>query len=287
MGTVQEQFNDFQRGLGTELAPNWRDLAKQDSKPIPEALTKESSPNLGSEKIPADRYTSYDFHRQEVEKVWKRTWQVVCREEEIPNVGDHFVYNVADLSFLVVRSAANTFKAYWNVCLHRGRRLVDESGCGAESFRCGYHAWTWNLDGKLAYYPGAWDFPDVDPDQFGLREVKVDTWGGFVFINPDKSCISLAQHLGSLPGHFKEWPLDQRFTLWHVQKKIRANWKVTMEAFLESYHVIQTHSMILGYVAEHTTQYDVYDEGTANFSRLITPFGTPSKIGRASCRERV
>src|SRR4051812_47363876 len=101
--TCQQTFNDFQRGLGTELAPNWRDLAARDSHPVPDELRRESSPNLGSGKIPPERYLSREFHRLEVEKVWKRTWQVVCREDEIPNVGDHFVYEVANLSFLVVR----------------------------------------------------------------------------------------------------------------------------------------------------------------------------------------
>ncbi len=277
MGNVQEKFNEFQRGLGTDISPTWRDLAKADSKPVPGFLTQENAPNLGTAKIPVDRYTSYDFHRQEVEKIWKRTWQVVCREDEIANVGDHFVYNVADMSFLVVRSAANEFKAFWNVCLHRGRRLVDESGCGAESFRCGYHAWTWDIKGKLAWFPGAWDFPDVDAEKYSLREVQVGTWGGFVFINPDMNGISLAEHVGSMDKHFQNWPLDKRFSLWHIQKKINANWKVTMEAFLESYHVVQTHPQALSSVAEHGTQYDIWDDGEAHYSRTITPTGIPSK----------
>jgi hypothetical protein len=95
VSNAYDQFNDYQRGLGTELAPNWRDLAKADSKPIPTTLTQESSPNLGTGHIPPERYTSYEFHRREVAKVWKRTWQVVCREEEISRVGDYFVYDVA------------------------------------------------------------------------------------------------------------------------------------------------------------------------------------------------
>jgi len=277
MGNVQDQFNDFQKGLGTELSPNWRDLARADSKPVPAFLTDEQSTNLGTDKVPPERYTSYDYHRREVEKVWKRTWQVVCREDEIASKGDHFVYNVAGLSFLVVRSGEQTFKAFWNVCLHRGRRLVDESGCGAEIFRCPYHAWSWNLEGELAWYPGAWDFPDVEASKYGLRPVQVDTWGGFVFINPDLKGITLAEHLGSMTQHFARWPLEQRFSLWHVQKTINANWKVAMEAFLEAYHLMQTHPQALSSVAEHGTQYDIWDEGDAHFSRSITPTGVPSK----------
>lgn len=277
---VQDRFNDYQRGLGTELAPNWRDLIKSDSKPLPGPLLRMSSPNLGTMKIPPDRYLSREFHRVEVDKVWRRTWQVVCREEEIPNVGDHFVYDVAGLSFVVVRTGRNAFKGYYNVCLHRGRQLVDHSGCGAEGFKCRYHAWTWTTDGKLKFYPGAWDFPDVEPEKFSLRETLIGTWGGFIFINPDTKAPPLSQHLGSMPDHFESSPLENRFQLYHVRKTIACNWKVGMEAFLEAYHVVQTHPQALSSVAEHATQYDVYDEGTAHFSRSITPTGVPSKHSR-------
>lgn len=277
MSSTNELYNDYQRGESTALAPTWRELAARDSKPLPKILLEDSSPNLGSEKIPPERYTSYEFHRREVEKVWKRSWQVACREEEIPGVGDHQVYEVAGLSFLIVRTAPATIKGYWNVCLHRGRRLVDHSGCAAKTFRCGYHAWTWDTDGKLVFYPGQWDFPDVVPQERHLRQVQCDTWGGFVFINPDLEAPPLSEHLGSLRKHFERWPLERRFTLWHVRKTIRANWKIAMEAFLEGYHVVATHPQIHTSVAEHAAQYDVYDEGNAHFSRSVTPSGIPSK----------
>lgn len=275
-GNATDQYNDFQRGYGTEESPAWRDLAAGDSKPLPASLLEENSPNLGSAKIPPERYTSHDYHREEVEKVWKRTWQVACREEEIPGVGDHFVYDVAGLSFLVVRTEESRFKAYWNVCLHRGRQLVDGSGCGAKGFKCAYHSWSWNLEGELKYYPGKWDFPDVQPEQFRLREVLVDTWGGFVFINPDQDAAPLQTHLGGLARHFDCWPLEKRYTLWHVQKQINSNWKVGIEAFLEAYHLMQTHPQALPSVAEHASQYDIWDEKNACYSRSITPTGIPS-----------
>ncbi|MET0658909.1 MAG: hypothetical protein ABW110_12205 [Steroidobacteraceae bacterium] len=88
MGKVQDEFDHFQRGLGTDLSANWRDLAQQDSKSVPDFLTDESSPNMGSAKVPPERYTATEFEGREVEKLWKRTWQVVCREDEIPHVVD-------------------------------------------------------------------------------------------------------------------------------------------------------------------------------------------------------
>lgn len=280
MNDVSHGANGYQRGLATPLAPCWRDLRAADPRPIPKPYVEESSPDLGNAKIPPERYTSYEFHRHEVDKVWKRTWQMVCREEEIPNVGDHFVYNVADLSFIVVRTTATQFKAYWNVCLHRCRRLVDEGGCGAKQFKCGYHSWTWNIDGTLAFYPGKWDFPDVQAAKYSLREVLIGTWNGFIFINPDHNAIPLEKHIGSLTKHFETWPLDKRFTVWHVQKTINSNWKVAIEAFLEGYHVVQTHPQALPSVAENAAQYDVYDDGEAHFSRSITPSAVPSVHAR-------
>lgn len=99
---------------------------------------------------------------------------------------------------------------------------------------------------------------------------------GFLFINPDPDAAPLEDHLGSMPGHFEFWPLEHRYTAWHLRKRIRSNWKVAIEAFLEAYHLAQTHPQALGSVAEHATQYDVYDEGSAFFSRLMTPTAIPS-----------
>lgn len=264
------------RGFGTDVSPTFRTLARVDSRQIEPCLLEESSPDIGSEPIPADRYTSYDYHREEVENIWKKCWQVACREEEIPAVGDHFVYNVAGLSYILVRTGDETFRAFKNVCLHRGRRLVDGSGCGASHFKCAYHAWTWSIEGELAWFPGKWDFPQVRDGSHDLREVKLDTWNGFIFINPDPEAAPLAEHLGEIDSHFACSPLDRRFSIWHVRKTIRSNWKVAMEAFLEGYHLMMTHPQALPSVAEHGTQYDVWQDGKAAFSRSITPAAVPS-----------
>ncbi|GGC19245.1 hypothetical protein GCM10011371_03630 [Novosphingobium marinum] len=280
MATKVEREQDYLKGFGTDLSPTWRALAEADSHTVEPSLCKENSPFLGDEPIPAQRYTSHDYHRREVEKVWKKTWQVACREEEIPDVGDHLVYRIAGLSFVVVRTAPEEIKAFRNVCLHRGRELVDCSGKGAESFRCPYHAWTWSIDGSLKGFPGKWDFPTVQDGSHDLREARVGRWNGFVFINPDRDAGSLADHLGGIDMHFADWPLDRRFTLWHVRKTIRSNWKVAMEAFLEAYHLAMTHPQALPSVSEHGTQYDVWQEGDAAYSRSITPTAVPSHHAR-------
>ncbi|GGD79950.1 aromatic ring-hydroxylating oxygenase subunit alpha [Croceicoccus mobilis] len=285
MTDIMEAQADYLKGFGTELSPTWRELAAQDTHRIEPSLADENSPFLGDDPIPASRYTSYDYHREEVEKVWLKTWQVACREEEIPEVGDHFVYRIAGMSFIVVRTAPEEFRAFRNLCMHRGRELVDCSGKGAKSFRCAYHAWTWNIDGSLQGFPGKWDFPTVGEGSHDLRTASVARWNGFVFINPDRNAAPLAQHLGGMDRHFADWPLDRRFTLWHVRKTIRANWKVAMEAFLEGYHLAMTHPQALPSVSEHGTQYDIWQEGDAAYSRSMTPTAVPSHHARGGSRE--
>ena len=103
------------------------------------------------------------------------------------------------------------------------------------------------VDGSLSSIPCAWDFPQVeDPADWGLREVQVATWGGFVFINPDPAAPTLTSHVGELTDHFARWPLEDRFVQVHVAKVIRCNWKVAQEAFMEAMHVVATHPQSRG-----------------------------------------
>jgi hypothetical protein len=117
-----------------------------------------------------------------------------------------------------------------------------------------------------------WDFPQVDVKKFNLPEVKVATWGGFVFINMDPNCEPLESFLEGLDEHFAKYPLSERYTAAHVVKVLRCNWKVAQEAFMDGYHLIGTHPQILVSTGDENSQYDVF----GNFSRGITANGTPS-----------
>jgi phenylpropionate dioxygenase-like ring-hydroxylating dioxygenase large terminal subunit len=251
----------------------YQQLLDTDNYPVPEVLRMEAPKYLGSDDVSKDRYISREWHEREVERLWKRVWQFACREEQIAAVGSHVVYEIANMSFIVVRTAPDEIKAYYNACLHRGRALRDHDGQCSE-FRCPYHGWTWALDGGLRSMPAGWDFEHVDPEEFSLPEAKVGTWAGFVFINPDPDAGSLEDHLGDLPKHFDRWALDDRYLQGHVQKVIRANWKVTQEAFCESYHAQTTHPQTAPYLGDINSQIDIWD----NFSRVITPGGTPSPM---------
>ena len=125
----------------------YQQLLEADSRPVPEILRESSPRYLGSHDIPVERYTSRAFHELEVEKLWKRVWQMACREEDLPAVGDHVVYEIANFSVLVVRSAPDSIRAFHNVCLHRGRLLKERDG-NAREIRCSFHGFTWSLDGS-------------------------------------------------------------------------------------------------------------------------------------------
>lgn len=209
---------------------------------VPDVLRLVSPMPGGPEKISKDRYIDRRFHDLEIEHLWKKTWQMACREDQIPNVGDYYVYEIATLSFLVIRTAPDEIKAHVNVCLHRGRLLKVGQGLGAKEIRCPFHGWTWNLDGTVKELTTEWDFPGVCKDVAKLPDAKVGTWGGFVFINPDPEAGPLEEFLGPVMiEHYRKVKLENRYLQAHVQGVVKANWKLVMEAFMEGYHVITTH----------------------------------------------
>ncbi len=257
--------------------PSAQEIIAGDRIPPPTTLLIESQIDLGTEDIPVERYISRDFHDLEVERMWSKVWQVAARVDDLPRVGDTVVYDVADMSFLLVRSSPDTVKAFYNACLHRGTQLRDRNGFAPE-LRCPFHGWTWSLDGSIKSVPCHWDFAHLDQSGFSLPEAKVGTWGGWVFINPDPDAESLESYLGSFPEHFV-WDTARRYKSLHVSKLLRVNWKACLEAFMESYHVIATHPQILTYLGDSNTQYDVFPgtgPGRPGWSRMNTLSGVSS-----------
>ncbi len=252
---------------------SYQELLRSDTHDVPAVLRLEAPKFLGNDDVSIDRFISREWHERETERLWKRVWQFACREEHIPHVGSYVVYDIVNLSFIVMRTAPDTIKAYYNACLHRGRQLKDYSGRCSE-IRCPFHGFAWALDGQLADVPARWDFEHVQDDLFSLPEAKVGTWAGFVFINPDVNAEPLADYIGELPRHFERWDLADRYVQGHVAKVVRANWKITQEAFSESFHVNGTHPQALPYLGDTNSQVDIWD----NFSRVITPGGIASPL---------
>src|SRR5689334_16074491 len=155
MTTTDNRMND-QRGVGDQRAVGRvvQDLLAEEAtrQSVPDALLVEAPSAVVSPDLPCERYTSREFHQLEVDKMWRKVWQMACREADLPNVGDTHVYDIADDSIMLVRTESGTIKAYYNACLHRGTQLVTGK-CNIPYFRCPFHSWSWNLDGSLKEIP--------------------------------------------------------------------------------------------------------------------------------------
>ncbi|MCP1572908.1 aromatic ring-hydroxylating dioxygenase subunit alpha [Herbaspirillum rubrisubalbicans] len=229
--------------------------------------------------VSKDAYLSRDFLARENEHLWPRVWQMACRLEEIPNVGDYVTYDVIGESIIVVRTSAEEIRAYYNACQHRGRRLTN--GCGkATKFHCSFHGWQWNLDGSVARvldredYAGCPDFQDGD---LKLKEVLVGQWAGFVFINMDMNAEPLLDYLAPVPEITDCFEFGKMRYRWYKSIRLPCNWKVALEAFNEGYHVFGTHPQLLEVAGDDVTRSFTYGKhGMFNYATATRIIGAPS-----------
>ena len=252
--------------------PTVEDYLRRDGA-APEAAFDRGGEYLDTTPSPKEIYFGHERFADEVQYVWKKVWQFVGRENEIPEVGDFMEYTIADQTVIVVRESADKISAYHNACLHRGTKLVQGNG-KATDFICSFHGWRYGLDGKLAYMPCRWDFPDISDVK--LQSVRAETWNGMVFVNFDRNAENLLSYIGeTIVKHFEYWKTGERWQGARVARVIRCNWKVLLEAFMEVYHVNRTHPQLSPYVGDISAQYDSYGNG---HGRMIDPLGVPSPL---------
>src|SRR5579863_6600414 len=146
------------RGHGTKERPLARELwAREANDPRSLALTDSSDFLPDNRHIGFSRYYDPQFAADEMEAIWKKCWLFACREEDIPDNGDRVPFHAGKLSFIIIRTGAASFKAFFNSCLHRGTRLCSKPQ-GGNTIKCPFHGWEWRIDGQLKLIPGHWDF---------------------------------------------------------------------------------------------------------------------------------
>lgn len=223
---------------------------------------------------PTAKYTSPEHLQDELEYVWYRTWQMACREDEIPHPGDYYEYIIGDQSILIIRGDDRKIRAFYNACTHRGTQL--KTGCGNDSdITCPYHAWCFSLKGRLIDVPDAHVFPHVSADTHSLTPVGCDTWAGFIFVNPDAECAEknpLRKFLGRIVDDIEPYHMENYRAVSHATLDLQANWKVALEVFPETYHVSFTHPQIATYMDDVNTQFEMMGD----HSRMILPYGVSS-----------
>jgi len=206
-------------------------------------------PELGTAPVPIEPYISQAYFELERERIFRKVWLNVGREEEIPKPGDYLVKDLpaCGTSILVVRGKDGRVRAFHNVCSHRSNKLAWDQGGSCQMFACKFHGWTYGLDGQLTFVPDEKSFFDLQKGKLGLTPVATDTWEGFIFINLDpQPKESLKEYLGEMGETLTGYPFaEYSATRYGWTTELRANWKILKDAFQEAYHVAFLHKRSL------------------------------------------
>jgi phenylpropionate dioxygenase-like ring-hydroxylating dioxygenase large terminal subunit len=210
-------------------------------------------PLLEASTLPPHCYTSDEFFRREIERVFTRHWQFAGRAEQLAAPGDYCCYDGPGGPVVLLRDNDNRIRAYANTCRHRGSRLLSGSG-SCKRIVCPYHSWSYGLDGELVGAPGMRGADGFDTADFPLLEVAVDSWAGFVFIHYQPDPEPLASHLGNLPEKFASHRCGDLRLVDKLEFEIDANWKLLAENALEAYHTGSVHRATLGQQASRRVE---------------------------------
>ena len=228
-------------------------------------------PELGYEKIAKERYTSEDFMDREWRGMWSKVWLLGALERDLEEPGDYVCTDIGRESVILARQKNGDVKAFFNVCMHRGNRLVDEGMDNAESFKCSYHGWEYALSGRFKNIPNQELFPQGAPCA-GLVELPCAVWNNFVWFSLDKDVMPFDEYMAPLKEHFEPYHFERMVLTRDVTMEWHCNWKTSVDAFNETYHVAATHPQLLWYLNEMDVQIDCYDR----HSRYLVPFGMTS-----------
>jgi len=192
--------------------------------------------------LPWAWYTDPAVLDLERERIFLRFWQYVGRADEVSEPGSFSATRAGHVPVVLVRDEEGTLRAFLNVCRHRGSLVCEGSGRRA-TLQCPYHAWTYGLDGHLVAAPRASREGGIETDELGLVELSVDTWGPFVFVNPDPDAGPLADFLEDVPERIAAGGVDVNALRFSRRpcSELDANWKLCVENFLECYHCPVAH----------------------------------------------
>lgn len=198
------------------------------------------------DRIPTERYYDPEFFALEAELLWPRVWQMACRLEEIPEAGDFVEYEILDQSVFVVRQTDGKVAAFHNACRHRGVRVVSGAGNCATGIVCPFHGWSYGSDGKNIGIPRrrAFSAHNLVEGEIDLVPVQCDIWGGGAWINLDPDAPPLRASLEPVASILDAWEVESLRSEWWRACHLPVNWKLAVEAFVEQYHVIQTHPQL-------------------------------------------
>lgn len=239
--------------------------------------------------LPGSYYTDPSVFAAEQEAIFEQQWCCALRAAELVGPGSYRTVRVGRESVLITRNQAGSINAFFNVCRHRGALVCPaEAGTVARSFRCTYHAWTYDLDGKLIAAPNLAKMPDLDRVRFGLVPIAVREFLGYVWVclaAEPPSFEATVQHaiverLGDLDS-IEHYELANLVVGRRISYQVRANWKLIVENFMECYHCATIHPELTGMLPEFAGGYaaQYYVGHGAKFNDRIEGFTIDGSAG--------
>ncbi|HEY7070608.1 MAG TPA: aromatic ring-hydroxylating dioxygenase subunit alpha [Acidimicrobiales bacterium] len=198
------------------------------------------------DRVRKERYYHPDFYALEAELLWPRVWQMACRLEEIPQPRDFVEYEILDQSVVVVRGDDREVRAFQNVCRHRGVQVVKGRGTCEDGFTCPFHGWCYGLDGHNTAVTRRSTFSEhnLEGGDIDLTPVRCEVWGGCAWINLADDAPPLRRCIEPVATVLDAWKVESLRTEWWYAARLPVNWKLAEEAFVEQYHVLETHPQL-------------------------------------------
>jgi carnitine monooxygenase subunit len=227
----------------------------------------------GTERPDPKRYTSPAVFHDEWEKVFTKTWLLAGPSSDVREAGDWMKFDTGVESFIIVRKEDGALSAFYNVCPHRGSRLVMDDVGSQSSFTCPFHSWKFDLDGQNIQVTDAETFrPEVLCHDTSLSAVRVEEEAGLVFVSMSDDVPPLAEYLGEILPMLQMYEIDKMHVVQHRRSDWAANWKGGIDAFYESYHLHAIHPQTMG-IIDDRTHIDLFPHG---MSRQFVPLGQPN-----------
>ncbi|MEE2776092.1 MAG: aromatic ring-hydroxylating dioxygenase subunit alpha [Acidobacteriota bacterium] len=201
--------------------------------------------------IPAQRYIDPGFFDLERRLLWPRAWLFAAHVGQLPEPGSFLLWEASGVPVLLVRGEDERIRAFFNTCRHRGAPVVREPCGRARRLRCHYHSWVYDLDGSLHAVPDERDFVALEKAQRGLIELRCETWGGWIFVNRDAEAPALATAIGPVPAELEDLEVDKLRFVTSYSLHLECNWKASVEAFLEVYHLKHIHADTVDKFLDH------------------------------------
>ncbi|MGH7984310.1 MAG: aromatic ring-hydroxylating oxygenase subunit alpha, partial [Candidatus Udaeobacter sp.] len=289
-------------------------MLQTQTKATPEFRKTAATFQIGAMTLPQRYFVSPEIFAEEQEKIFSTQWVLVGHQSQLAQAGDYFTAEIAGESLIVVRDKRGEIHGFYNVCRHRGSRLIENrNGELSAAIQCPYHAWTYGLDGRLMGAPHMDDVPGLNKADYSLRPVNTALWEGFIFVNladsgtltsilsqrerrnklPATGDQSLEEWFAPLAGKFSRWNLPSLRSARRIEYDVRANWKLIFQNYSECYHCLGVHPE-LSKISPHDSAENDLTEGPflGGFMRIakgrsLTMSGKACALGIADKEEEV